>query len=111
MGESTMEESLPNVTITEASPRIPDSETNVSIQTVPCSKCERNFLLERIKKHEEICTSIKPRKVYDIVNMRVKGTESEKLVKEGKAFVLRIQLTLNREIKFFLDLRNYLLLN
>ena len=63
---------------------IPDKETNVSVQTVPCSKCERNFAIERIQKHEEICTSIKPRKVYDIVKMRVKGTETEDLIKAGK---------------------------
>lgn len=76
----------PTIKISEILDKIPDSETNVSVQTVPCSKCDRSFALERIKKHEEICTSIKPRKVYDIVQMRVKGTESEKLVKEGEAF-------------------------
>ena len=73
----------PVIKLNEKSIDIPDKETNVSLQTVPCSKCDRSFTLERIQKHEEICTSIKPRKVYDIVKMRVKGTESEKLVKEG----------------------------
>ena len=73
----------PVIKLNEKSVDIPDKETNVSLQTVPCSKCDRSFTLERIQKHEEICTSIKPRKVYDIVKMRVKGTESEKLVKEG----------------------------
>ena len=64
-------------------PDIPDNETNVSLQTVSCSKCDRSFTLERIRKHESICNNIKKRKVYDIVKMRVKGTETEKLVKEG----------------------------
>ena len=69
---------------------IDDKDTNVSVQTVPCAKCNRNFTLERIQTHEQVCNKTKERKVYDIVQMRVKGTESEKLVKSGKfLFILK----------------------
>ena len=88
----------PVIKIEEKSPNIPDKETNVSLQTVPCSKCDRSFTLERIQKHEEICTSIKPRKVYDIVKMRVKGTESEKLVKEGESNIYNVQSWVSKSI-------------
>ena len=55
-----------------------------SVQTVACKTCDRHFTLERIEKHEAICTQRRAKKVYDIVQMRVKGTEAEKLIKEGK---------------------------
>ena len=63
---------------------ISDKDANVSLQTVKCSKCDRSFTIERIQKHEEICNKVKERKVYDIVEMRVKGTDTEALVKAGK---------------------------
>jgi len=69
---------------------ISDKDANVSLQTVKCSKCDRSFTIERIKKHEEICNNVKERKVYDIVQMRVKGTDTEALVKAGKTLFLQI---------------------
>lgn len=72
----------PAINVNPIPESIPD-DSNVAVQTVPCSKCERHFTLERIQKHEDICTNTKSRKVYDIVKMRVKGTEAEKLVAEG----------------------------
>ena len=63
---------------------ISDRDANVSVQTVKCSKCDRPFTLERIQKHEQICNKVKERKAYDIVQMRVKGTDTEALVKAGK---------------------------
>ena len=97
MGTPKLVDTPPNVVLSDSdsksqnsessqpnyNPDIPDNETNVSLQTVPCSKCDRSFTLERVRKHEAICNNIKARKVYDIVKMRVKGTETEKLVKEG----------------------------
>ena len=63
---------------------ISERDANVSVQTVKCSKCDRPFTLERIQKHEQICNKVKERKAYDIVQMRVKGTDTEALVKAGK---------------------------
>jgi len=60
---------------------ISDKDANISLQTVKCSKCDRSFTIERIQKHEEICNKVKERKAYDIVKMRVKGTDTEALVK------------------------------
>ena len=94
MGDIDQEDTPPNIILEERrsdSPIIKVNnnektkiEENVVLQTVPCSKCNRNFTLERIQTHEEVCQKAKNRKVYDIVQMRVKGTESEKLVKSGK---------------------------
>ena len=70
---------------------ISDKDANVSLQTVKCEKCDRPFTIERIKKHEEICNNVKERKAYDIVKMRVKGTDTEALVKAGKTnFLMRL---------------------
>ena len=95
MGDIDQEDTPPNIILEERrsdSPIIKVNnnndktkiEENIVLQTVPCSKCNRNFTLERIQTHEEVCQKAKNRKVYDIVQMRVKGTESEKLVKSGK---------------------------
>lgn len=50
-----------------------------------CQVCGRNFLEERIAKHETICskTVTKKRKVFDSTKHRVAGTEAEVYVKKA----------------------------
>ncbi|XP_063705457.1 zinc finger C2HC domain-containing protein 1C [Culicoides brevitarsis] len=52
---------------------------------VQCSICGRNFLEERIAKHETICSkaAAKKRKVFDSTKARVAGTEAEVYVKKA----------------------------
>ena len=54
------------------------------IKLVPCGICGRGFTKDRIKKHNSICAKQKPRKVYDITQKRVAGTDAGELVKAGK---------------------------
>ena len=53
-------------------------------ELVKCSNCGRGFAKERIDKHIQICTNHKERKIYDIAQARVEGTEAGELYKAGK---------------------------
>lgn len=50
-----------------------------------CQYCQRNFLEERLAKHEEVCRKMttKKRKIFDATTHRVKGTEAEKYLRRG----------------------------
>lgn len=61
-----------------------DGQQVDSVQTVPCSVCNRHFSVDRIQTHAAICSNTKERKVYDVAKMRVQGTEAEELVKNGR---------------------------
>merc|ERR1712013_529474 len=52
---------------------------------VSCKNCQRNFVEDRIEKHEEIClkTSQKKRKTFDMTKARVKGTDAAGYVKNA----------------------------
>ena len=41
--------------------------------------------LHRIKTHENICQNTKERKVFNVAEQRVQGTEAEDLIKSGKS--------------------------
>lgn len=64
-------------TITEP---IQESESVIKIPDLPCSICNRKFILQdRLDKHYAICSkSKKPRRVFDTVKARVIGTDMEK---------------------------------
>ena len=49
---------------------------------VSCSNCGRNFAVDRIEKHQEIClnTSKSKRKTFDMTKKRVQGTDAESFV-------------------------------
>ncbi|CRK88970.1 CLUMA_CG002680, isoform A [Clunio marinus] len=49
---------------------------------VRCEICNRNFLEDRIAKHQLICekTKVKKRRTYDAAKKRVQGTEAENYV-------------------------------
>jgi len=48
-----------------------------------CKFCSRNFLKERLEKHQQICQKMntKKRKIFDATKQRVGGTEAEVYVK------------------------------
>ena len=52
---------------------------------VDCRICGRHFAPDRVAKHETICqkSANSKRKVFDILQQRVKGTEAEKYYKKG----------------------------
>lgn len=52
---------------------------------VDCRTCGRHFAPDRVAKHESICqkSANSKRKVFNILEQRVKGTEAEKYVKKG----------------------------
>ena len=50
---------------------------------IQCKKCTRNFALERIETHENICTKPgKKRKPFDMMRARIEGTEAEQFVEK-----------------------------
>ena len=56
------------------------------LDLTPCSICGRNFVTDRLPKHEKVClkNSKSKRKVFDGQKQRVSGTEHEKYVLSGK---------------------------
>ena len=62
----------------------PDYPSKPNGDLVKCSNCGRGFAKERIDKHIQICTNHKERKIYDIAQARVEGTEAGELYKAGK---------------------------
>ncbi|PNF31353.1 hypothetical protein B7P43_G10897 [Cryptotermes secundus] len=53
---------------------------------IECRICGRQFALDRIAKHQEICSKAikKKRRTYDPVKHRVQGTEAEAFLKMGQ---------------------------
>ncbi|XP_068682543.1 zinc finger C2HC domain-containing protein 1C-like [Montipora foliosa] len=58
----------------------------VAVDVSPCSICGRRFALDRLAKHEKVCTKAahSKRKVYDTRKHRSKGTDHEQYVASGK---------------------------
>ncbi|KAK0182389.1 hypothetical protein PV327_000534 [Microctonus hyperodae] len=61
-----------------------NSSGTINGSTVACKVCGRTFASDRINLHEQICakTTKKKRKIFDITNQRVSGTEMETYVKK-----------------------------
>nr|XP_014271098.1 zinc finger C2HC domain-containing protein 1A-like [Halyomorpha halys] len=60
-----------------------DLTPTVEMELVPCRVCGRTFIPERIEYHESVCKSKRkePRKPYDSVSHRWKGTDNEPAIK------------------------------
>ena len=59
------------------------SSTNGSL--VPCFKCGRKFASDRVEKHQNICSSVKQRKVFNSSKHRTQGTEAAAYNRPGRA--------------------------
>ena len=71
-------------TASEGSNYNPPEESSSTPSLVPCPKCGRSFAVERIAKHESICTKTNhTRKVFDSTKMRTQGTEMSKYNRRG----------------------------
>lgn len=53
---------------------------------IPCSKCDRTFNAEALKKHQKICVKVfkKQRKVFDSAKHRIVEPEQIQLMRKGK---------------------------
>ena len=52
---------------------------------VPCFKCGRKFASDRVEKHQNICSSVKQRKVFNSSKHRTEGTEAAAYNRPGRS--------------------------
>jgi len=57
-------------------PGSPDGPEDLS-GLIPCRKCGRRFVADRIAVHENACLSLKSRKKFNAVKQRIQGTDME----------------------------------
>lgn len=61
----------------------PEEMPSGHLNLVPCKVCGRGFTKDRIQTHVDICKKQKTRKVYNIAEKRIEGTDAEELMKSG----------------------------
>ncbi|XP_066917964.1 zinc finger C2HC domain-containing protein 1A-like [Clytia hemisphaerica] len=54
---------------------------DVPVSLVPCSNCGRKFNSDSLARHENVCSNLKPRKVFDSSKQRTEGLEKPKVTR------------------------------
>lgn len=90
---------------TQASPGKAAQGSQAAQDRAECRICGRQFAVDRIATHQEICAKAvkKKRKVYDPIKHRVKGTEAEPFLKMGQPKAVPVRYIF-KHIKLMLSL-------
>ena len=83
MARKLKEESVMNDSSGQKQPQ-PGEQPDSNVKMVACDNCGRKFAEDRVDTHFNICVNQRERKIYNIAEKRVQGTEAEELLKSGE---------------------------